>query len=69
MASLTDRVKAVAQTLIAVAGMTNAVSATDIRSKADLLHREHAEYSKVQIANKISDEIKRRHNPGVSGSL
>lgn len=69
MVSLTDRVKAVAQTLIATAGLTHAVAATDIRSQAEALHRDFAEYSKVQISEKIAAELKQRHNAGISGSV
>lgn len=69
MASLTERVKAVAQTLIATAGLTHAVAATDVRSQAEALHREFAEYSKVDISTKIASEIRQRHTPGISGSV
>lgn len=69
MASMTDRVIAIARALIATAGMTSAVAATDIRSQAEALHREYAEYSTIQISNKIADEIKKRHSPGISGTV
>ena len=69
MANLTDRVKAVAQSLITAAGMTHAVAATDIRSQAEALHRDFAEYSRVDISTKIASEIKQRHSPGISGTV
>src|SRR5690606_38306425 len=69
MASLQDRVIAVAQALIAAAAMSHAVTATDIKSRAELLHKEYGEYSKIQISNKIADEVKKRYSPGVSGSI
>lgn len=69
MADLTTRVKAVAQALITAASMTHAVAATDIRSQAEALHREFAEYSKVDISKRIASEIKQRHTPGISGSV
>lgn len=69
MATLADRVKAVAQSLITTAGMTSAVAATDIKSQAEALHRQFAEYSKVDISTKIASEIKKSHRPGISGSL
>lgn len=69
MANLGERVKAVAQALIATVGMTSAVATTDILKQAEALHKQYGEYSKIQIANKISDEIKKNHRPGVSGSL
>lgn len=69
MASFGDRVKAVANSLIATAGMTSAVAATDIRSQAEALHREFAEYSKVEIGRRISDEIRKSHDKGVSGTV
>lgn len=69
MATLADRVSAVAKSLIAAAGMAHAVAATDIKSAAEALHRQYAEYSQVDITTKIASEIKRTHNPGISGSL
>ncbi|MET0994389.1 MAG: hypothetical protein ABWY20_10020 [Mycobacterium sp.] len=69
MATINDRVKAVAQALITTAGMTHAVATSDIRSAADALHRQFAEYSKVDISTRIANEIKKTHNPGTSGSL
>lgn len=69
MATIADRVKAVAQALIATAGMTHAVATTDIRNAADSLHRQFAEYSKVDISTRIESEIKKTHRPGTSGSL
>ncbi|MGP4996038.1 hypothetical protein [Glutamicibacter ardleyensis] len=69
MANLSAQIKAVAQSLIATVGMTAAVASTDIRSQAGALHKQYAEYTQIQIANKISDEIKKTHRPGVSGSL
>ncbi|OBB88653.1 hypothetical protein A5779_00070 [Mycolicibacterium peregrinum] len=69
MATLADRVKATAQSLIAAAGMTHAVAATDIKSSAEALHRQFAEYSKVDISTKIASEIKKSHRPGISGSI
>lgn len=69
MASIADRIKAVAQALISTAGMTHAVATTDIRSAADVLHREFAEYSKVDISTRIASEIRKTHSPGTSGSL
>jgi hypothetical protein len=67
MASLPDRVVAVAQALIASVGMTHAVATTDIAKQAEALHRQYAEYSKVEIQEKISNQIKKTHQPGVSG--
>ena len=67
MASLQDRVVAVAQALITSVGMTQAVATTDIAKQAEALHRQYAEYSRVEIQQKISDQIKKTHQPGVSG--
>lgn len=67
MANLQERVVAVAQALIASVGMTHAVATTDIAKQAEALHRQFAEYSKVEIQQKISDQIKKTHRPGVSG--
>ncbi len=69
MADLNEQVRAAAQALIAAAGMFTAVQATDIRSRAEVLHREYGLYSKVHISEKIAAEIKQRHNPGISGSV
>jgi|APThiThiocy_cv2_1041547.scaffolds.fasta_scaffold01746_4 hypothetical protein len=69
MANITDRVKAVAQALITAAGLSHAVAAADIRGQAEALHREFAEYSKVDISTKIASEIRQRHTPGISGSV
>lgn len=69
MATLADRVKAVAQSLITTAGMTSAVAATDINRQAEALHRQFAEYSKIDISTKIASEIKKSHRPGISGSV
>ena len=69
MATLKDKIGATAQALIAAAGMTHAVMATDVRSQASKLHGEYAEYSQSQISKQIADEIKKRHNPGIEGSL
>lgn len=69
MASLGDRVWAVTRSLIAMVGFTTAVSATDITRQAEVLHKDFAEYTTREIANKIADEIKRNHDAGISGSL
>lgn len=69
MASLNDRIVLAAQTLIAAAGFAQAVQATDIRSQAAQLHSNYADSSQSAISEKIAAEIKKRHNPGISGSL
>ena len=67
--TISDRVKAVAQALIATAGTSHAVTTSDIRNAADFLHRQFAEYSKFGISTRIASEINRIHRPGTSGSL
>ena len=69
MASLPERAKAIAQVLITTAGMGTAVAAADINRQAEVLQKQYAQYSLVDIKNKISDEIKKTHRPGISGSL
>lgn len=67
--SLTSRIGAAARALITAAGMTTAVAATDIKSAAEALNRQYAEYSKVDISTRIAAEIKKTHRPGISGSV
>lgn len=69
MAKFEDRVKAVANALIATVSMTTAVAVTDITSAATKLHGEYGDYSANHIRTKIADEIKKTHRPGISGSL
>lgn len=69
MASLQDRVKAVAQALITAVSMTHAVMATDINAQARALHKDFGQYSQADIASRIASEIKQNHKPGISGSL
>jgi len=69
MSDLTSRVYSTARALILAAGVAHAVAATDIRSQADVIVKGYSQYSRDQIANKISDEIKKSHRPGVSGSI
>jgi hypothetical protein len=69
MATLTDRISAVAKTLVTAAGMFVAINSTDIQSHARQLNKEFGQYSQSQIANKIADEIKKTHTPGIHGSL
>lgn len=72
MATLGDRVILAAQGLIAAAGMAQAVAATDIQSQAAKLYGEYADHSDIQlnrIKQDIADEIRKRHNPGISGSV
>lgn len=72
MATLGDRVKLVAQGLILAAGTAQAVYATQIQSHAEKLYAEYSDHSDVQlnrIKQDIADEIKKRHSPGISGSV
>ncbi|KAA9392884.1 hypothetical protein FCK90_15105 [Kocuria coralli] len=72
MATLSDRVKLAAQGLIAAAGMAQAVAATDIQSQAATLYDQYTGHSEVQlnrIKQDIADEIRKRHKPGISGSV
>lgn len=69
MASISDRVKAVANSLIAAVAMSHAVASTDIVSQARVLQRDYGEYTVQQISSKIKDEITKSHRPGVSGSV
>lgn len=69
MSDLSSRVLSTAKALIVAAGTAKAVAATDIRAQADVISKHYAKASSYQIANQISDEIKKSHNPGVSGSL
>ena len=69
MSDLTSRVVTTAKALILAAGAAHAVAATDIRSQSDVILKSYSQYSANQIANNISDEIKKTHNPGVSGSI
>jgi hypothetical protein len=69
MASYAQRVKAVAQALIATVGAAVAVNSTDVRTAAAQLHKEYAEYSEVDIRAKVASEIKQVHRPGISGSV
>ena len=69
MSTISDRVIAVARALITTVGMTQAVAVTDIQAAATKLHREFAEYSQIDISKRIASEIKKSHQPGISGSL
>ncbi len=69
MASISDRVRAVAESLIVAVGMTHAVMVTDIQSHAAKLHQEFGEYSQRDISQRIASEIKKTHRPGISGSI
>jgi hypothetical protein len=69
MSDLSSRILSSAKALILAAGAAHAVAATDIRSQADVIVKNYSQYSRDQIANKISDEIKKSHTPGVSGSV
>lgn len=69
MSDLNSRIVSTAKALILAAAAGHAVAATDIRSQADVIVKGYSGYSTNQIANKISDEIKKTHRPGVSGSI
>ncbi|PCN48038.1 hypothetical protein Csp2054_09190 [Curtobacterium sp. 'Ferrero'] len=69
MSDLSSRIYSAAKALILAAGTAHAVAATDIQSQAHLIVKSYGTYSQNQIANKISDEIKKTHAPGVSGSM
>jgi hypothetical protein len=69
MASLSDRVIAVARSLVTAAAMSSAVASTDIVNQARVLHRDYGEYTVQQISNKIKDEIVKTHRPGVNGTV
>lgn len=69
MSDLSSRIVSTAKALILAAGAAHAVAATDIRSQADTIAKNYSEYTVQQIANKISDEVKKTHQAGVSGSV
>lgn len=69
MSDIANKIFTTAKALIVAAGTAHAVAATDIRSQADVIAKNYSSYSANQIANKIADEIKKTHNPGVSGSI
>ncbi len=69
MATLSERVKAVAQSLIVAVGATAAVSATDVRSAADRLQKDYAQYTVTDVRTRVANEIKQSHRPGISGSV
>jgi hypothetical protein len=69
MATLGERVKQVAEGLIVAAAFGQAVAAADIKSQAQQLQSNYADYSQHQISEKIAAEIKKSYNPGISGSL
>jgi hypothetical protein len=55
--------------LIVAAAFGQAVAAADIKSQAQQLQSNYADYSQHQISEKIAAEIKKSYNPGISGSL
>lgn len=69
MSDLAGKIWTTAQGLMTAAGMSAAVATTDINRQAQALHRQFAEHSLIEIKKRISDEIKKNHRPGVSGSL
>lgn len=69
MSDLSDRIYKTAKALILAAGTAHAVAATDIQAQARVILNNYGHYSQNEIANKISDEIKKTHTPGVSGSV
>lgn len=69
MSDLNKKIIETAKSLILAAAAGHAVAATDIRSQAEVIVKHYSQYSSYQIANKISDEIKKTHRPGVSGSI
>lgn len=69
MATLAEKVKLAAQALVTAAAFGQAVAATDIKSQAQQLHSNYADYSERQISEKIAAEIKKSYSPGISGSL
>ena len=69
MATLGEKVKLTAEALITAAAFGQAILATDIRSQAQQLQSNYADYSQAQISEKIAAEIKKSYRPGISGSV
>lgn len=74
MATLKEKITLAAQTLIFAAGAAAVVTATDIRTQADVIKRasdvDSSSVEASQIAQKIRDEIKQnRRDITISGSV
>lgn len=69
MPTLAEKVTLAAQALITAASFGQAILASDITSKAQVLHSDYADYSERQISEKIASEIKKSYSPGITGSI
>lgn len=67
--NLTEVAVEAAAALMTSAGLITAVLATDIRAAAQNLSDRGDSYPQSKLEEKIAEEIRRNHRPGISGSL